>query len=198
VTDTQIVRLLNIAQRKLCSKSRLMRTCHTASTVADQQEYSVPTDFFSVEGVRWTDTTGAKMWLTPIKIRQLSDESGDPCKYAEWGLNVSGANSPAIWLDPIPDASGSSDLEIFIKAMPLTMVSGGQAPEVPVAWQDSLIPYACWKVYQRRGREWVQMAMAAKQEWMEWLREAERWSATIQTDVPHRTNDTAGYLASWE
>jgi hypothetical protein len=176
-----------------------MRTCHTASTVADQQEYSVPTDFFSVEGVRWTDTTGAKHWLTPIKIRQLSDETGDPCKYAEWGLNVSGANSPAIWLDPIPDASGSSDLEIYIKAMPLTMVSGGQAPEVPVAWQDSLVAYACWKVYRRRGKEWVSMAREAQAEWMEWLRQAERWSSTIVTDVPFRSNDTMGAMSgSWE
>lgn len=175
-----------------------MRTCHTASTVADQQEYSVPSDFYSVEGVRWTDSGGAKKWLTPIKIRQLGDDSGSPNAYAEWGLNVSGANSPAIWLDPIPDASGSSDIEIFIKAMPLTMVSGGQAPEVPVAWQDSLVSYAVWKALRRRGREWQQMALEAKAEWMEWLKAAKKWSATIVTDVPYRTNDTGGYMASWE
>mgnify|MGYP006947913530 CR=1 FL=1 len=42
----------------------------------------------------------------------------------------------------IPSTSGTSDLEIYFRQSPLTMVSGGQAPEIPGHFQYGLVAYA--------------------------------------------------------
>lgn len=195
-----MVRWLNIAQRNLCAEADIMLSSWTASTVASQEEYSVPSDFLHVSGVYiYNTTTGVKQKLKPVSITQRdpAQNTGNPIFYTVWGRNVSGANAYTLLLNPIPSTSGTNDLIMYGRQQPLTMVSGGQAPEIMTPWQDYLIAYAAWCVYIRRGPNWAQMADRMWQNWERGLMKAKEWKNPLMDDWPTAIEDVMGYGQVW-
>jgi hypothetical protein len=198
VTDAQILRFLNEGQRKLCLEGGILVSCWTTSTVASQEEYSIPADFTRVRSVFLYQTNGSQIKLTPIRMEQRdpSQSLGTPVFYYVWGLNVSSANQPTICLNPIPSTSGTSDLRIFGHQVPLDMVSGGQAPEVMWQWQDALSTYGVWRCLQRRGLKYESMARDAQAEWEDWVNQARRFHNPMGLDQPTTMVDTGGYTVA--
>lgn len=196
-SDAQILALLNEAQNRICMQSYLMMTCATASTVASQEVYSVPSDFIKIESVFINNaTTGHKVRLKPISLLDRDPEqgTGDPLYYYIWGRNVSSANSFTIGLRPIPSTSGSSDLEIYFRQAPLTMVSGGQAPEIPTHFQYALPAYALYKLWLRdQSPIGVGMARIYKAEWDEWVENAKAFINPLTLDIPMTIRDEMRY-----
>lgn len=147
-----------------------------------------------IEGV-FIDT---KLKAEPFRVTQRDprEQAGKPTGYYMFGANVSNANAQTINFNPVPDAV--YEVKIFYRQLPLTMVSGGQGPEVPIQWHDSFVSYVLWKVYRRRGREWAEMRNEAKMEWESWMQKARRYAQQHQTDHPTRVDDTAGYMFGGE
>ena len=143
VSTAQILAFLNEKQVELCADTDVLLTCLTASTVTNQQEYSVPSDYFSIQAIKLYRTSGdsAKLWLAQCRIDELDPTmaTGSPVRFALWGLNVSGSNSMAFFLDPIPNPGGTDDLRIYVRQIPQTMVSGGQGPEVVLRWEHAVV-----------------------------------------------------------
>jgi hypothetical protein len=198
VSDDQIVALLNEAQTKMCMQSYLLMTCATTSTVASQESYSVPSDFIKIEAVFiYNTTSGQKQRLRPIDLmkRDPTKSTGSPQYYFIWGLNVSSVNSFTVNLNPIPSTSGTSDLEIYFRQAPLTMVSGGQAPEIPGHFQYALVAYALWKIWLRdQSAIGANLASSYKREWDEWVHEAESFINPLTLDMPQQIDDAMGML----
>lgn len=155
VTDTQVLAFLNRAMREICADSNVLVSGWTASTVASQQQYSVPPEYTTVEAIRIYTTTGTQQqeWLRKVALVETDARAamGIPSRFAVWGLNVSGDNSPAFWLDPVPATSGTNDLVCYGRQLPKTMVSGGQGPEVRQRWQDACVDGALSFIYRRLG-----------------------------------------------
>lgn len=200
VTDAQILSFLNVAQREMAAQSDILLTCATTSTVAGQGEYSVPGDYNKVQAVFLYRTTGdlAKLNLYPIGVldKDPAKAQGTPRFYYVWGLNVSGVNSFTIGLNPIPSVSGTSDLEIFYRQIPATMVSGGQAPEVPVQFQDGLPDGALMQIYERFAAGdsgYMAMADRARSRWGSWIARASSHVSPLTLDRPSMPRDTMGY-----
>lgn len=196
VTDAQFVRWLNMAQRNLCAEGNILISAWTASTVASQETYTVPSDFLRVLSVFiYNTTTGTKRKLRAIDLqsRDASKQTGTPAFYYVGGINVSGVNSYMLGLNPIPATTGSSDLELYGRQQPLTMVSGGQAPEIMTPWQDYLIAYAANRCYTRRGPAWGQMADRMWAEWERGIEKAKEFKNPLMEDWPTQIADAAGY-----
>lgn len=194
-----VVRWLNEAQRKICWEGGILVSSWTASTVANQQAYSVPSDWIKVRSVFIYDTTSQiYRKLRPIRMEQRDPRqtTGWPLYYYSWGLNVSGNNSPTINLDPIPDTSGSSNLIMFGQQIGADMVSGGQAPEVMYQWQDALSCYAAMRWYQRLGMDFRPMAIDAANEWQDWVNKAKAYKNPMGIDTPTLMNDDMGYTVT--
>lgn len=189
-----IVRWLNEAQRKLCWEGGILVSAWTASTVAGQEEYSVPSDFVRVRSVTLDQgTSGSQLKLAPIRVEQRDPRKtqGTPLYYFIWGLNVSGNNQPTIGLNPIPSTSGSSDLVLRAHQIPADMVSGGQAPEVMYQWQDALSCYGAMRWYERM-KDWTGKR-DCQAEWEDWVRQARSFKNPMGVDTPTSISDTAGY-----
>lgn len=200
VTDAQILSFLNASQREMAAESNILLTCATSSTVAGQEEYPLPSDYHKVQAVFLYRTTGdlSKQNLYPIGIldRDPAKAQGTPRNYYIWGLNVSGNNSFTIGLSPIPIASGSSDLEVFYRQIPSTMVSGGQGPEIPVQFQDGLPDGALMQVYERFSSGdsgYMAMADRARSRWGSWIARASSHVSPLTLDRPSMPRDTMGY-----
>ena len=195
-----MVRWLNIAQRNLCAEGNILISGWTASTVASQETYTVPSDFLRVLSVSiYNTTTGHKAKLRPIdlQMRDPSASTGNPSYYYVTGINVSGVNSYAIGLNPVPSTSGSSDLVMRGRQQPLTMVTGGQAPEIMTPWQDYLIAYAANRVYVRRGPQWRSYAQDMWSEWERGIAKAKEFKNPLMEDWPTTVPDVMGYGRAW-
>jgi len=191
-----MVRWLNIAQRNLCAEGNIMISSWTASTVASQETYTVPSDFLRVLAVFiYNTTTGVKRKLRPIDIqsRDPSKQTGSPAYYYVGGINVSSVNSYMLGLNPIPSTSGSSDLELYGRQQPLTMVTAGQAPEIMTPWQDYLVAYCANRCYIRRGPSWAGQADRMWAEWERGIAKAKEFKNPMMEDWPTTIADAAGY-----
>ena len=174
VTDTQIVAWLNTAQRELCTQGRILLSQWTGATVSGQSDYSVPSDYLEIMACFLYRTTGdmAKrlLPLRPIVERDPAHPTGTPQRAFIHGANVSGNNSFIVILEPIPDFSGTADLEIWGKQLPKTMVSGAQDPEVATQWQDGMVHFAASRCYERLSNAGPHYASLADREFQLWLR----------------------------
>lgn len=191
-----MVRWLNMAQRGLCAEGNILISAWTASTVASQETYTVPSDFLRVLSVFiYNTTTGTKRKLRPIDLqsRNPSKPTGTPAFYYVGGINVSGVNSYMLGLNPIPATTGSSDLELYGRQQPLTMIAAGQAPEIMTPWQDYLTAYAAWCVYTRRGPTWTGMADRMWDKWERGIAKAKEFKNPLMEDWPTLIADAAGY-----
>lgn len=171
-------------------------TCADAPTTAGQEWYTLPTDILKIHSIFYEPASGGGWRLRhkdAAKRDPAATSSTSVAEWYPWGGPSSGVNVKRIGLNAVPSVTGDN-IHILYRKLPLTMVSGGQAPEVPTEWQDALVSYAVWKVYRRWGREWVQMAEEAHAEWEEWLKRARRYMNPLTTDIPNTVTDTAGYL----
>jgi hypothetical protein len=201
VTDLDIVAYLNDRQTELCADSDISASAWTASTVAGQQQYSVPPEYSSVEAIQLYQATGlqAQYWLEKTDITDMDPRlaPGMPTKFALWGLNVSGSNARAFWLDPIPTALTvvANDLRCYGRQVPLTLVSGAQGPEVELRWQYAICRGALSSTFQRLAsskREYFALADRAEAKW-----QADKGEAKLQKLIdmykPGRPKNTMRY-----
>lgn len=201
ILDQDIVDYLNACQFEICADTDISVSGWTASTVAGQQQYSVPPEYSSVEAINLYQTTGglARQWLAKVDITDIDPGrgTGNPFKFALWGLNVSGSNSLAFWLDPIPTASTVSpnDLTCFGRQFPQTMVIGGQGPEITMDQQYNLVSGALAKVYRRLGAgkaQYLNLAAAAEGRWQAAKAEAKS-NRLMDIYKPGMARNTQGY-----
>lgn len=199
ITDAQILKFLNKKMAEICADSEMLPSTFTTSTVESRQLYNVPTEYISIQGIQIYRTTGTnqKEWLEKCDIDELDPtfSTGNPRRWANWGANLSGDNSPVFCLDPIPDASGTSDLIVHCYQLPKTMVSGGQAPEVRQRWQYACVDGATAEALLRvAGGDGTLLSLADRWEvkWREAKKAAIEW-AMLDLYAPRPARDTMGY-----
>jgi hypothetical protein len=198
ISPTQILAFLNRAQVELCADSNILVSAWTTSTVSGQQRYSVPPEYTSVEEIMFWDTSHGQKWLDKVSIGDIDPTllAGAPDRFAVWGANVSGDNSPTFWLDPIPNFSGSSDLTCYGRQLPKTMVSGGQAPEVRLRWQYACVNGAVAYTYQRLSAGDPTLLPLLDRAMAIWKADKAEAEETVYMDVksPGRVRDVMGYV----
>ena len=199
VSDAQILRFLNQKQKELCADTDVLVTTFTTSTVASQQLYNVPPEYTSIRAIQIYRTTGDKQqqWLARVEIGDLdaSFSEGMPDSWANWGANLSGDNSPVFCLDPIPSASGTSDLIVHCRQLPKTMVSGGQAPEVRERGQIACVHGTLAAIYLRLSagdRALIPLADRYEAKWERDKKLIEE-EANYEAASPRPSRDTMGY-----
>jgi len=204
VTDTQIVGFLNDRQMELCADTNILVSAWTGTCVSGQREYSIPTEYLTTEAIQLyrTTTDQAKWWLARCQLTDLDPArgAGSPRKFATWGLNVSGDNSPAFFLSPIPDAnSAANDLICYGRQLPKTMVSGGQGPEVRQRAQNALVIGAVADICLRCASgdsQLVTLSNMYEARWVAYKRELEE-SAMQDLYKAMQARDTMGYTGGY-
>lgn len=205
ILDVEIIDFLDGRQKEICADSDILVSGWTANTVATQRQYSVPPEYTSVEAIHLYQTTGGlgKWYLEKRGIDELDPTlpTGTPLIFAKWGLNVSGSNSPAFWLEPIPTAATVSpnDLICYGRQLPQTLAAGGPDPEVRERWQRACCKGALADIYLRlaqSGREYIALADRYAALWDKDKAEA-KLQELIDTYKPGLPRDTMGYRLGW-
>ena len=200
ISNVDILAYLNEAQLTLATVGNVMCTCAKVDLVANQEEYSLPTDYLKAETVFYIGTQGYPTKLIPISVidRDPNKTAGVPTRYYIWGSNVAGANQYVIgFCYGVTSASETQAIDLFYRQKPAIMVlaSPGPAinPEVDTPWQYAMIEMALMRIYQRMGPSYINQLNMATAKWNEWLERAKQYMNPMQFDVPLQRRDTGGY-----
>lgn len=202
VSDDQILKFLNQAQREMCFKSNVLLSCASTASIANQEEYPIPDDYLRMASVYVFRDQGIKRYLKPIQMQErdpTETASTDQRAYYIWGINVNGVNKYYMGLQYIPESTSAvDDIFLFYRQAPTTMTIGGGtvAPEVPFHLQDGLINGALARVYNRfasTDTKWLSLMDRKVKMWQDWMVEAKRFVNPLTLDQPIQIRDTSFY-----
>lgn len=201
VSIVQVTAMLNKAQRSLCGEGMILLTCAKTTTVAGQETYNLPADYWKMECPFWYGTTPTHLLPMNVGDRDPRQRTGSPTNYYIWGSNVSSANQYVLGLNPIPAVNGSTnDLEVFYRQMPRKMIHSTEgtavAPEVNEMWQDAMTEYALMSIYRRLGGDFKDLYKDHRAVWQNFMQKAKEYVNPLQFDYPISRRDTGLY--TWE
>lgn len=188
VTDTVLNGFINDATSDLAVKfpHHKARRRTSFNTVADTQEYDLPSDVGAILRV-WDETNHRRLEkIADSGFSELPDmESGKPLKYCRFRTQIA--------LVPSPD---EDDIVIWIHyRQNLTAMSAdGDEPELPRSWHHGIVLLAKWYYYDDQGDVLKKNeAWATYRTWLDDMpTEQEEESADIDSGVRLPTLATRG------
>lgn len=140
VTDADILRWVNDAMRDIALRNNLLEVKAVTATVADQQDYTLPSDLLTLHSVRYGTDKLASMTLQEADaFLDKSSTTGIPMHYSVWGRTIS--------LYPRP-ASATTSLNIYYTRQPLVVNDNADTPEIPSAYHLRLVEYCIAQAYE--------------------------------------------------
>ncbi len=196
-TSTIVNLRLNLAmwelQKRLISANKEYYTiCVKTSTVAGQQNYALPTNFYQIVRLEWYNTgTSATslsnkiLPMTPNQRDLLVTVTGDPQYYSLAKGPTAGA-LPNIVLWPIPDRIVEMHLEY--NYLIDFMINDGDTPDVPAQFVEYLPVLATRDCLIKDGRPLAPIETKL-QDYQELLKQI---AVQRQADVPRMVVQTGG------
>lgn len=141
VTDSDIIRWINDAQREIASNNELLQTVATTSVVVGQKEYTLPPDILLLRSVHYQSRK-----LRPLTAREAEEylstgnADGHPTHFWTWAKKIS--------LYPQPQVSDPDDLQIFYTRQPADVAADGDTPELPLEYHNRIVEYCLAQAYE--------------------------------------------------
>jgi hypothetical protein len=136
ITDEDIIRWINDAQRDLAASNDLLQTTATTKVVRGQDHYNLPPDLLTLRSVR---VSGRK--LEPLSNEQAADwapntpqqRQGMVTHFSTWALKID--------LYPIPDYNDTDDLQLYYTRSPIPVATMDDVPELPLQYHNRIVDY---------------------------------------------------------
>lgn len=140
VTDADIIRWVNDAQREIAGNNDLLQTVATTAVISGQREYTLPPDILLLRSIHYG---GSK--LTPLNSREAEEyiqiqQSGTPGTFWVWANKLN--------LFPTPSASDPDDLQIFYTRQPANVTVTADVPELPLEYHNRIVEYCLQQAYE--------------------------------------------------
>lgn len=166
VTDTDIIHWVNDAQREIVAQSEdLLQTSVLTSTVANQQDYDVPTDMFVLKSLHYKPTSLTSF----IRLKALSMEEFD--EYIDgWEGSLYAASDPIVYhiyagkikLFPVPVVDITNGLKIYYSRKPVSATSLSDTVDLPDSYFNAVVSYCLAKSFEM-DEDWGAAANMAGQ-----------------------------------
>lgn len=152
VTDTDLLRWINDGQRQIVmSNEGLLETTTTANTVADQAEYTLPTNLLLFKSVSYKGTG-------QVSYSQLRGMSFNAFQQHidSWDGDTTEVGVPVVYtiyagkiiLYPIPEDSITNALKIYYTRRPTDVTASGDTPDLPILYHETLVKYCLQQAYE--------------------------------------------------
>lgn len=190
ITDADIIRWINDAQREIAHHNSLLQTVATTAVVNGQDQYTLPPDMLTLRSVRYA---GRKLqFMTPEESSEIigSDNTttGTPTHYSVWGLKID--------LYPAPLGSDADDIQLYYTRQPAPITVTTQTPELPLQYHNRIVEYCIAQAYELDdNEESYQRKMRQFQEGVDKLKDNVDWQT--QDVYPSITVSSNDYGESW-
>lgn len=191
--DTELLNLLNKAERDFNNRTRLLETRATLDIIAGQSRYPLPANWLSARAIfyndRQGDATNPDRWrrLRPSNLEKRAQENqnflstntesrGVPHTYWIWGREII--------IEPVPQFTGSADLVLFFKSKPRLILSATEQINTEDSLSDALEAYMLWKAWKKEKEP--DLADEAREEYYSFVRQGLRFAKRQSGDQRHR------------
>lgn len=195
-TDEEILLWLNRGLLDYVSKTRVLEAVDFTSTQSGIGQYPLPQNCLSVRALFLNIATPTveqpnppPNWrrLTPSNLEKNAQQSpnftaadstqiGMPGSYMIWGKTL--------YLFPIPNTNGSSDIMMFFKSKPIPVTLDGEPTNLDDTLHDSLIAYVLWKAFKKEKEH--EQAAEQKAIYDGFILEGRRWTKKQSGDQRYR------------
>ena len=146
ITDTDIIRWTNNAQREILITNKIYHATGTTDIVAGVSEYSITN--LNIVNIKSIHYKGMKVVGRTFQEAEEYIESKDPL------LTASGP--PALWYEwggivnlyPVPDETIVDGLKIYYVKEPIAITAVGEALSVPDAYYENVLQFVLAKAYE--------------------------------------------------
>lgn len=180
--DQELLDLLNDAELDFNNQTRILEGVYTTSTVQGQQTYALPTNWLSARAIFYNNpsvtTPPVPGWyrIIPTNLEKKAQENPNflstssvqqdkPREYFIWGSNL--------YLDPIPDTTGSDNLIMFFKAKPIPLTATTQDINLDDSFKDTITNYILWRAWEKEKE--TELADMAHTAYVQGVKDARRW-----------------------
>lgn len=172
ITDADIMRWVNDAQREIAFNNDLLQTTATTATVVGKDQYTLPPDVLTMRSVRYGGRTLS--YLSPEEAAKLigtdSTATGTPTHYSVWARNID--------LYPAPDAADPDDLQLYYTRQPAVVTTTSQEPELPLKYHNRIVEYCIAQAYELDDNmDSYRQKMQQFQDGVEKIKGSEEWQA---------------------
>lgn len=152
VTDADIIRWINDGQRDTVLKNEiLLEKTAVTSSVAGQQEYTLPTDLLILKFIQYRESTGSAYFklrgLTPVQFNEYIDGWSDG-GVARGVPTVFTIFSGKIVAFPTPTTSVTDGFKIYYNRAPVDVSLSSDTPDLPVLYHGTLVKYCMQQAYE--------------------------------------------------
>ena len=177
-SNTELLALLNRAEKDFCNKTRILEGKATTQTQVGIMNYPLPDNWLSAKGVTYNAISGGqtnirrlrptnleKMLQERPNFRDVSDPSrfGTPSQYFVWGREL--------WLNQGPDQV--TTIELWFKSKPIPLTVATQQINIDDSLSDALHYFMLWKAWSKEKE--FDLASAAEQEYIKFVGEGRKF-----------------------
>ena len=195
-SDTELIDLINDAERDFVNKTRPLFGQAYLDTVIGKQVYPLPATFLSSGPVFYNDLQGTtNQWyrLIPTTIEKIAQTDPDfidttvgnqdkPREYMIWNKSM--------YLIPTPNVAGSSNITCFFRARPSPFDSSSpvtaeeQDLNIDDSFVDAIVSFVLWKSWAKDQEP--KLSMEHKAYYEEGVKEARRWLKKVSLDMRNK------------
>lgn len=147
VIDTDIINWINDCLREIVQQNDLLQKVGNADAVAQQIQYSLPTDILRMQRVAYNGVA-----LQPTTLEQVNESLPGTSETVAQGYPVGTPLSYWIFagkinLYPAPDTSLTNGLTLYYTRQPVP-VDSGDTPELPPEYDNRIVEYCLQQAFE--------------------------------------------------
>lgn len=142
ITDADIIRWANDAQREVAFSNNLLQTTATTAVVSGQDQYTLPPDMLTLRSVRYRGRQLTFM-AQPEAAKLVGSDSvttGEPTHYSVFANKID--------LYPTPTTADADDLQLYYTRQPAILTTTTDTPELPLQYHNRIVEYCIAQAYE--------------------------------------------------
>lgn len=198
-SDSELLDIINEAEADFHNKVRVLESSAFMSTVAGRADYPLPSNWLSARAIFFnnpnTDAPTVDAWyrLSPTNLEKqaqehsgfLSDDTEDrnkPRRYWIWNRSL--------YLDPVPDVDGSSNVYMFFKSKPVPLTLATNELNTDDSLADAIEAYVLEKAWSKEKEP--DLAQKQEERYAQYVREGRRWAKKQSGDQKYKLDIESG------
>jgi hypothetical protein len=133
ITDADILRWVNDAQREIAVNNSLLQTIATSSIVAGNSQFSLPPDLLTLHSVILEGRKLNEISSKDIEEYFADTSVGEPHSFWVWGSKLH--------LAPTPASSITNGLVLYYTRIPVAVTTVGDTPELSQQYHNRIVEY---------------------------------------------------------
>lgn len=185
ITDDDIIRWVNDAQREIAINNELLQVKATADITSGTREYSLPQDILKLHSIKYNGLT--LQGLTIQEADSLVSTHDDPSVMPSGTCTNFWVWARTITLYPTPDANIASGLTLYYIRVPREVATTAEEPELPIQYHNKIVDYCIAQAYELDDNmDSYAIKMNQFQSGVDSLRDDSEWAE--QQFYPHITS----------